>query len=166
MTETVKSHVAMAKYLFLRLSTFTTIQNLLQTCVTSSKDYLVVINDSDAITNSETVLDQWTQCGNIILSKKQKQDLLRGRELNDIHINAFQNLLKSQFTEVSGLHNIVLQSKTQFLKCELNSHKRILQIIHKPNHWAALQIFRVIYIFMTQPIRLYQTIHLKLLHNS
>ena len=69
-TETVKSHVAMAKYLFLRLSTLTIIQNLLQTCATSSKDYPVVINDSDAITNSEAVvLDQWTRCGNITLSK-------------------------------------------------------------------------------------------------
>ena len=141
-TEAEKSHLAMAKYLVLRLGTFTAIQNFLQNYATSSKDFPVVINDSNATTDRETVvLDQWTQCGNITLSKKEKQDLLHGRELNDLHINAFQNLLKSQFTEVGGLHNTLLQSQTQFIKSELNSHKHILQIIHMPNHWAALQIF-------------------------
>ena len=143
LVKAVKSlHVAMAKYLVLRSGTLTTIQNLLQTSATGSKDNPVHINDNGAITDYKTaVLDLWTRCGNINLSKKEKQDLLSGKELNDLHINAFQNLLKSQFTEIGGLNSTLLQSKTQFLKSELNSNKNILQIIHMPNHWAALQVF-------------------------
>lgn len=126
----------------LRSSTFAAIQNLLQRFATSSRDNPVLISDNDATTDCETVaLDLWTRCGNINLSKKEKQDLLCGKELNDLHINAFQNLLKSEFMEVGGLHNTLLESKTQFLKSELNSNKNILQIIHMPNHWAALQVF-------------------------
>ena len=107
LVKAVKSlHVAMAKYLVLRSGTLTTIQNLLQTSATGSKDNPVNINDNGAITDYKTaVLDLWTRCGNINLSKKEKQDLLCGKELNDLHINAFQNLLKSQFMEIGGLHS-------------------------------------------------------------
>ena len=68
------------------------------------------------------------------LSKKEKQDLLYGKQLKDLHMNGFQNLLKSQFTEIGSLHSTLLQSKTRFLKSDLNSNKNILQIIHMPNH--------------------------------
>ena len=49
-------------------------------------------------------------------------------------------MLKSQFTEIGGLHNTLLQLKTHFLKSDLDSNKNILQIIHMPNHWAALKV--------------------------
>ena len=58
LVKAAKSHVAMAKYLVLTSVTFTTIQNLLQTSATGSKDNPVLINDNGAITGY--ALDLWT----------------------------------------------------------------------------------------------------------
>ena len=124
----MKPHVALAKYLVLKSGTFTTIQNL--TSATGSKD-------NPAIADHDIVIDLWSRCGNINLTKKEKQDILCGKELNDLHINAFQNLLKSQFTEIGGLHNTLTTVEDTLSK---DSNKNILQIIHMPNHWAALQV--------------------------
>ena len=38
-------------------------------------------------------------------------------------MHGFQNLLKSQFTELGALHNTLLQSKSHFLKADLDSNK-------------------------------------------
>ena len=83
----------------------------------------------------------WTKCGSIVLSKKDKQSLLSGKELSDLHINGFQCLLKSQFGSIGGLRSTLLQKKSP-----ISSKQNLtLQIIHitistKVKHWAALQI--------------------------
>ena len=69
----VKSQLAMAKNLVLTSSALTSIQNLFQSSATGSNDNPVIINDR--ITGSDTVvLDVWSRCGNITLSKKEKLD--------------------------------------------------------------------------------------------
>ena len=42
--------------------------------------------------------DLWTKCGGISLSRKELQRLINGKELSDLHINAFQNLLRLRYT--------------------------------------------------------------------
>ena len=36
---------------------------------------------------------------------------MKGKELCDLHVNAFQNILKSQFPEIKGLQSTLLQNK-------------------------------------------------------
>ena len=55
--------------------------------------------------------------------KARSSYVLCRNKLNDLHINGFQNLLKSQFMELDGLHNTLLQSKSHFLKADLDSNK-------------------------------------------
>jgi len=45
--------------------------------------------DESASSEPVIVSEFWTRCGTISLGKKQKQDLLSGKELCDLHVNAF-----------------------------------------------------------------------------
>ena len=48
------------------------------------------------------VEDMWKRCGSIILRKKNKQDILAGKELTDTHINAFHDIMKEDNPELKG----------------------------------------------------------------
>ena len=64
---------------------------------------LIIGDDTNPDTVTTTCTDIWICCGNVTLFKRQKQDLMKGKELCDLHVNAFQNILKSQFPEIKGL---------------------------------------------------------------
>ena len=86
--------------------------------------------------------DFWTRCGTISLYKREKQDLLTGKELSDLHVNAFHNILKSQFPNIKGLQSTLLQNKKPIPKKDIESDNGILQIIHMTSHWGACQFFQ------------------------
>ena len=115
------------------------IQNLLLTSATGSKNNPLIISD-DINSDPVTTKDIWIQCGNVTLLKRQKQDLMTGKELCDLHVNAFQNILKSQFPEIKGLQSTLVQNKTPIAKADLDFGK-VLQIVHMSSHWVACQLF-------------------------
>lgn len=100
---------------------------------------------NDNVTSSRPERDMWVRYGGILLSKKEKQEILNNKELSDMHINAFQNLMKRSYPHISGLQNTLLQNTT--LNCSLQRKTAMtLQIIHistspQSGHWAAIQIF-------------------------
>lgn len=102
---------------------------------------VIVISEKD---ENEAISTKglWTKCGGLSLGRKELQRLLNGKELTDLHINAFQNLLKTQFDSIGGLQSTLLQEKRSPL---INKWKRNLQIIHITitqtiKHWAVLEI--------------------------
>ena len=50
----------------------------------------------------------WLQFGNISLYSNDKEDVVDGQWLTDLHMNAVQYMLKSQFPYVSGLHSTLI----------------------------------------------------------
>lgn len=40
------------------------------------------------------------------------QQIINGSELTDLHVNAFQNLLKKNFPQIGGLQNDLYKEKT------------------------------------------------------
>ena len=73
------------------------------------------------------VEDCWSRCGDVVLSRKDLQIILGGKELSDLHIDAFQNLVKMQFPHIGGLQTMLLQTKLP-LKC--NGGETLLQVNH------------------------------------
>ena len=64
------------------------IQSLLVTSATELKNNPLIIGDDtnpDIVTT--TCTDIWIRCGNVTLLKRQKQDLMMGKELCDLHVN-------------------------------------------------------------------------------
>jgi len=98
------------------------IQNLLLTSANGSNNNPLIISD-DINSDPVTTTDIWIRCGNVTLLKRQKQDLMAGKELCDLHVNAFQNILKSQFPEIKGLQSTLVQNKTPIAKADLDSGK-------------------------------------------
>ena len=137
-----------SKEFTLNSSTLLTIQNIFQDSQQVIKDNshtstntntLILVND-DNISKTATLL-QWTSCGRIILTSKDKQLILNGSKLKDNHINAFHNIAKMQFPLIGGLHNSLLLNKTVF---NLEDYEQSLQIIFIPDrlHWALLQVVK------------------------
>ena len=78
--------------------------------------------------------DYWVQCGDIVLSKKNKQQILNGSELCNLHVNAFQNLLKGMFPHNGRLINALLQSTYTISATGT-------PILHtRGSHWATLYV--------------------------
>ena len=115
------------------------IHDLLLTTASGSKVNPITV-DQNTSSAPGAGSDVWTRCGTITLGKKQKQDLLSGKELCDLHVNAFQNILKSKFPEIKGLQNTLLQRRRPISKTDLATGK-VLQIVHIPSHWVACQLF-------------------------
>ena len=97
---------------------------------------------SDENVGTSVSFDHWITCGRISLTKKDKQHILGGKELSDMHINAFQSIARRQFPHVGGLYNTLLLDRmlvTHDQGCEQS-----LQIIHIKDraHWAALQFIQ------------------------
>ena len=90
----------------------------------------------------QDVKDHWTKCGGISLTKRDLHKLTSGKELSDLHINAFQNLLKEQFNVFGGLQSTLLQQKQSPLtnKKERNIQAINISISPTVKHWAVLEI--------------------------
>ena len=69
----------------------------------------------------------WVRCGSIILRKKDKQDIISGKELTDLHINAFHNVMKEEFPEIKGLQSTLLQYKYPLSREDIENGRTILQ---------------------------------------
>ena len=126
------------KTFHLTLNVMSGIQNIFHDCNSPGipiQQKLVVSPDNT--TKHET--HYWTKCGSILLTKKDRQQIVNEKELTDLHINAFQNIARVQFPNVGGLHNTLLLHKTTLL---LEDYEQSLQILHIKDrfHWASLQV--------------------------
>ena len=84
------------------------------------------------------VKKDWIKVGSYMLTTAHKETIIKDQELDDMHINVAQLLLKQSFPELGGLQNVLLNSKTSLKNLETG----IIQIIHvNNNHWAALSYF-------------------------
>lgn len=100
------------------------------------KEFNTVASKAKCTSTSNSSTTCWTQHGDIQLSRRHKMQLLNGNELSDLHVNAFHNLARKQFSHVGGLQNTLLQSKHPITN---PSARIILQIIHiRSSHWATL----------------------------
>lgn len=141
-----KRYLATAKNLTLTSNTLSQFERLMLTSTSTeakgSKNDPILVQDGQQV----VVENMWTRCGSIMLRKKEKQDILSGKELCDLHINAFQNLMKVQFPMLGGLQSTLLQHKYSFSKEDIEASKTILQIIHMSHttcsHWVALQVIK------------------------
>ena len=81
---------------------------------------------------------EWLKIGPYTLTTAHKEAIMKDQELDDMHINVAQLLLKQSFPELGGLQNVLVNSKTP-LK---NSETGLVQILHvNNNHWDALSYF-------------------------
>ena len=88
---------------------------------------------------TQKVEDQkWVRHGNITLTRRDYLIVTNGKELTDLHINAYQNLLKNTYPTIGGLQNTLFQSLKP-LHYKLSG--QALQILHiRGCHWATLSI--------------------------
>lgn len=77
----------------------------------------------------------WVSCNGYRLYNKNKQQLLNGRELTDMHIDGTHALLKQQHPEIGGLQSTLYQQSDKPLLQPNNA----IQVIHiVPQHWATI----------------------------
>ena len=99
-----------------------------------------VVSQSENISckSSSGISGKWVCHGRIHLNKKDRHDISSGKELSDLHVNAYQCLLKEKLSFLHGLQNTLLQHK---IPLNLKESSLSLQIIHvRNNHWIALEI--------------------------
>uniref|UniRef100_A0A1X7V3B4 Ubiquitin-like protease family profile domain-containing protein n=1 Tax=Amphimedon queenslandica TaxID=400682 RepID=A0A1X7V3B4_AMPQE len=113
---------------------------------TSNMSDLPVCNDKPALAVQTDAVPAVIVIGsedNAATSKKRKftllendfEDLIMGKRLTQDHIYYAQELLKTQFPTINGLHSTLLQNKPVTNKEDL---KDKLQIVHcNGNHWIA-----------------------------
>ena len=109
------------------------IQNIFQDDIPTVVESKKTPKPTDSKTESEfkhIVNEPWIKCGRIALSKKDKQQIVNGKELTDMHINAFQSLARESFLLIGGLHNTLLLDKTSLA---VKNYEQSLQIIHIPD---------------------------------
>ena len=101
---------------------------------------VLVPDDSDV--NVATAKDHWAKCGGISLNKRDLQKLTSGKELSDLHINAFQNVLKIQFSSIGGMQSTHLQqNKAPLSNIKENNLQAInISVSSTVKHWAVLEI--------------------------
>ena len=68
----------------------------------------------------------WVQQGGIVLTITDKEHILSGKKLNDLHINFAQTILKQQFSDLAGLKSTLLQTR----KHPVEEKKEQIQIVH------------------------------------
>ena len=59
-----------------------------------STDVVTISDEGTTSTSSNTYEVTWTEKGGVCLTRKHMQLIVNGSELSDLHINAFQNLVK------------------------------------------------------------------------
>ena len=129
-----------------------TIQNIFQdsvsdtsaqskSCTNKSSMPVISITDETVPDNCRNA-DHWTKCGRVSLTKKDKQCILNGKELSDLHINAFQSIARREFPQVGGgLHSTLVLHQMSLVE---EGYEQFIQIIHikERSHWATLQLVR------------------------
>ena len=106
---------------------------------------IIELDDSNGPHCKSANADQWVKCGRVSLTKKDKQCILLGKQLSDVHINAFHNIARCQFPLVGGLYNtLVLKKMSLATEGFDHEHVQSLQIIHikERSHWATLQLVK------------------------
>jgi len=105
--------------------------------LSNRKKSVVTITDKEDHIKIAPV-DRWLTCGKIELSKQDKQHILGGKELTDLHMNAFQSLVRQQYPDVGGLYNTLVVGRDKFVQ----GQKRFLQILYVQEraHWIAIYI--------------------------
>ncbi|KAL5503163.1 hypothetical protein EMCRGX_G010071 [Ephydatia muelleri] len=98
-----------------------------------------IINISTDLKNVQEVDEQiWVKCGDVTLTKQEKDRLIGGHELSDTHINFAQLLLKQQFPNIDGFRNTLQQNKP-FIKRLPESSAKLMQVIFiRKCHWACI----------------------------
>ena len=73
----------------------------------------------------------WVRQGGIVLTTTDKERILSGKKLNDLHINLAQTMLRQQFSELAGLKSTLLQTRKH-----PREEKEQIQIVHsRGDHW-------------------------------
>lgn len=122
-----------------RSSKFTSGKTVVNANVPTSKSLsefdVISVSDTNSSVQTEK---QWVKHGDIPLTRRDLQDIVNGKELSNLHIHAFQNIIKVQFPHLGGLLNPIYQESTPL---EHNPNQVALQVLHIDKcHWAALQI--------------------------
>ena len=94
---------------------------------------------SKELVDGETIENDtdWVHIGKILLKAKDKEILVDGLELNDLHVNASQTLLKNQYPLVNGFTSTL---KVASLKRWTPNYIQILHCATK-HHWVTLTTF-------------------------
>ena len=80
--------------------------------------------NTDEITESHCSIEMWVILNNFKLSSTDKNVILAGNELTDMHINFCQAILKKKFPKLARLHSTLLLHK-----CTIDK-PYALQILH------------------------------------
>ena len=108
--------------------------------VKSAETVIKTGDDSEESENKDSVVAVnvvWVNVGRITLTSEEKEIIAHGDELNDLHINAAQELIKGQFPSINGMHltYLVAADHTSFNGWVPN----YLQIFHcRGNHWVTV----------------------------
>ena len=134
-------NLATAKHLTLTSSSLSFIESVVGESSASMPTQFgaaIIIADEDFSNNDRSSpLQYWTNVYGITLTKKDLYQIVGGKELSDLHVNAFQNLVKSKFPHIGGLQSTLLQKRSPLNCADVDMS---LQIIHtRRSHWAALQ---------------------------
>ena len=96
---------------------------------------VITISNDKSTSKGNGKPDLWVICNGYRLYNKDKQQLLNGKELTDIHINGACALLREQYPEIGGIQSTLYQQYDR----ALNQSKHAIQILHvQPNHWAVI----------------------------
>ena len=74
-----------------------------------SKQIITIKESSSESITTKIRSDMWVTCNGYRLYNKNKQQLLNGRELTDMHIDGALALLKQQYPEIGGLQSTLYQ---------------------------------------------------------
>ena len=90
--------------------------------------------------NKQSSMEEcWVEYGGYVLSRKHLQQVVQGKRLCDLHINAFQCLLKKSFPQIAGLQSTLFQDQNPLQL--VDSDTLAIQIIYtRKSHWATLSI--------------------------
>ena len=78
---------------------------------------------------------QWVKCGTITLYQNEKNSLMNGKWLSDLHINAAQQLLQLQFKNLGGLQSFISTEKANWERNRRHSNfTRNQQSLGRINH--------------------------------
>ena len=84
----------------------------------------------------------WLTIGKYVMTKKDKQDVLTGKELKDQHVSVYLSILKEKFPHICGLQNTILQQRDD-PAIQRENGQMLLQVIHiRKNHWALIQVVK------------------------
>ncbi|XP_065679788.1 uncharacterized protein LOC136094113 [Hydra vulgaris] len=100
---------------------------------------IVIFSDDENDTDKKNDSDEKNCISKINLSESDFSDILNNEWLSDNVINIFQNMIKDQFKEVSGLQDTVLGQNLAF---STHINKPFVQVLHNGcNHWVAISTY-------------------------